>query len=51
MSKIRPGNKQNSYLNGEWAAHVRKKWKKITSSIRRIRDKKIIQDELNNMFL
>lgn len=31
MGKIRVGNKQNSFLNGEWAGHVRKGWKKITS--------------------
>lgn len=48
MSKIRVGNKQNSYLNGEWAGHVRSWGKKITSGKRRILDKKIIRDELNN---
>ena len=51
MSKIRVGNKQNSYLNGEWAAHVRKYFKKVTASKRRLLDKKIIRDELNNMSL
>lgn len=42
------GNKQNSILNGEWAKHVRGKWKKITSSIRRSKQKQIILNELNN---
>ena len=45
--KIRVGNKQNSYLNGEWAGHVRKYGKKITSGIRRMFDKKIIKEELD----
>jgi hypothetical protein len=36
MVKIRVGNKQNSFLNGEWAGHVRKWYKKYTSSKRRI---------------
>jgi hypothetical protein len=46
MSKIRVGNKQNSFLNGEWAGHVRGKFKKITSGIRRAVSKKIIINEL-----
>lgn len=41
------GNKQNSYLNGEWAKHVRKDWKRITSHIRRMLNKKIIRQDLN----
>jgi hypothetical protein len=36
MSKIRVGNKMNSFLNGEWAGHVRKDGKRITSGIRRM---------------
>jgi hypothetical protein len=48
MGKIRVGNKQNSFLNGEWAGHVRRGWKKATSGIRRALSKKIIQDELKN---
>lgn len=36
MAKLRVGNKMNSFLNGEWAGHVRKDGKKITSSIRRM---------------
>lgn len=40
MGKIRPGNKQNSALNGEWAAHVKKGFKKITSGLRRAKIKK-----------
>lgn len=48
MSKIKVGHKQNSFLNGEWAGHVRKIRKKITAGIRRCVDKKIIYNELNN---
>lgn len=43
MSKIRVGNKQNSFLNGEWAGHVRGWWKKYTSKKRRSVDKKEIK--------
>lgn len=49
MSKIRVGNKQNSIINGEWAGHVRKVGKKITSGKRRIIDKKIIKDIKDNL--
>ncbi len=48
MSKIKVGNKQNSYLNGEWAGHVRGWWKKYTSSLRRQDGKKQIKDRLEN---
>jgi len=48
MGKIRVGNKQNSFLNGEWVGHARRVLKKITSGIRRSRDKEIIHNELNN---
>ena len=43
------GNKQNSYLNGEWAKHVRKRsgMKKRTSHQRRNVDKLIIRNLLN----
>jgi len=44
--KLRVGNKQNSFLNGEWAGHVRKWGKKYTASIRRGVDKKIIAEDL-----
>lgn len=40
------GNKLNSYLNGEWATHVKKRMKRITSSIRRMQDKKEIKNGL-----
>lgn len=43
---MRKGNKQNSLLNGEWASHVKKKVKKLTSRLRRLNDQKIIRDEL-----
>jgi hypothetical protein len=43
---MRKGSKQNSGLNGEWAAHVRRSWKKATSRIRRNREKIIIFNEL-----
>jgi hypothetical protein len=46
MNKLRVGNKQNSFLNGEWAGHVRRGWKKVTSGIRRAMSKKIIKKEL-----
>lgn len=49
MSKIRPGNKQNSALNGEWAAHVRRSYKKVTSGKRRSKDKELIYNELKDM--
>jgi len=42
------GNKENSYLNGEWAAHVKKDEKKHTSSKRRVMDKEVIKKELKN---
>ena len=48
MGKIRPGNKQNSAINGEWAKHVRKATgdKKITSGKRRARLKKDTGEQL-----
>ncbi len=48
MSKIRVGNKQNSYLNGEWAGHVRKDEKKHTSGKRRVMDKQVIKKDLKD---
>ena len=48
MSKLRVGHKQNSYLNNEWASHVKKSTKKLTASIRRQMDKTIIKEELEN---
>jgi hypothetical protein len=47
--KIRVGNKKNSILNGEWAGHVRKWGKKITSGKRRMQDKEIIKDIKDNL--
>jgi len=44
--KLRVGNKQNSFLNGEWAGHVRWWGKKFTNKIRRMKDKEIITKEL-----
>ena len=49
MSKIRPGSKWNSFLNGEWAHHVRKWGKKFTSGKRRAQDKIIIRNELKEL--
>ena len=43
MSKLRVGSKQNSILNGEFAGHVRKRLKRLTSHIRRNKDKTVIQ--------
>jgi len=48
MNKLRVGNKQNSFLNGEWAGHVRKWGKKFTSGIRRAMSKKIIRKDLED---
>lgn len=47
MSKIRPGSKMNSYLNGEWCTHAKKKGKKYTSKVRRALDKQIIKEEVH----
>lgn len=46
MGKVRVGNKQNSFLNGEWAGHVKGFCKKITSRLRRHADKEAIYNEL-----
>jgi hypothetical protein len=46
MSKLRVGHKINSWLNGEWAGHVRAWRKKHTSGKRRSWDKKIIREEV-----
>jgi hypothetical protein len=46
MSKLRVGNKENSFLNGEWAGHVRKVGKRITSGIRRMYIKKDLKKRL-----
>jgi len=46
MCKIRPGNKINSWLNGEWAKHGKPFGKKKAASKRRMLDKKIIRDSL-----
>lgn len=48
MTKVRVGNKQNSFLNGEWARHVRRGWKKLTSKIRRHYGKEEIRERLEN---
>jgi hypothetical protein len=49
MGKIRPGNKQNSIINGEYAKHVRKRTgeKRITSGKRRARLKKDTDERLD----
>ena len=46
MNKIRVGNKQNSFLNGEWGGHVRRGMKKLTNGIRRAFGKKEIRKRL-----
>lgn len=48
---MKPGNKANSCINGEWAKHVRRDFKKITSGKRRMIGKKIIRDELKLLSL
>lgn len=40
---MKPGNKQNAFLNGEWARHMRRWGKKYTARKRRSQDRKIIQ--------
>jgi hypothetical protein len=42
------GNANNCKLNGEWAKHVRGKFKRYTSKVRRAVDKKIIRQTLSN---
>ena len=49
MAKTRVGHKENSFLNGEWAGHVRRFGKKWTAKIRRNADKKIIRKETNEL--
>jgi hypothetical protein len=44
--KIRPGNKWNSWLNGEWATHAKAFGKKKTSSRRRQWSKRVLKEEL-----
>jgi hypothetical protein len=48
MGKLRKGNKQNAFLNGEWGAHMRKWGKFFTAKVRRTVDKKIISEEIKN---
>lgn len=43
---MKKGHKQNSGLNGEWAKHVRRAWKRATSRIRRAREKIIIRENI-----
>lgn len=38
------GNKQNSFLNGEWAKHVRRYAKKLTSKKRRSLNKIVLYE-------
>lgn len=47
MAKLRVGNKQNSFLNGEWAGHVRGWYKRFTSKKRRNVSKEVIKNNLN----
>lgn len=49
MSKIRVGNKQNSFLNGEWVGHARKWGKFFTNKIRRNVDKETIKKDINEL--
>jgi hypothetical protein len=48
VGKIRPGNKKNSGLNGEWARHVRKGGKKATAGLRRSESKNITRKKLED---
>lgn len=49
MSKLRVGHKENSFLNREWAGHVRKFGKKCTAKIRRNVDKQVIKKESDEL--
>lgn len=49
MAKTRVGHKENSFLNGEWAGHVRRFDKKWTAKIRRNVDKKVIKQETKEL--
>lgn len=44
---MRTGNKINSFLNREWARHVRGFLKRKTSKRRRQLDTKIIKNQMN----
>ena len=48
MNKLRVGNKKNSFLNGEWAGHVRGTWKRYTSKKRRREIKEEAQRRAKN---
>lgn len=37
------GNAANAKLNGEWGKHVRGKYKRFTSKLRRLRDKELVK--------
>jgi hypothetical protein len=45
---MRKGNKQNAFLNREYAAHMRKWGKFFTAKARRILNKKVIREEVKN---
>jgi hypothetical protein len=47
MGKVRPGNKQNAGLNGEYAKHARD-MKKTTSGKRRAKSKIVIKEKLDD---
>lgn len=42
------GSKDNSYLEGEWGKHAHKGGKKISAGRRRVRDKNVIKEQLND---
>lgn len=44
MGKIRIGNKQNAFLNGEYAGHVRRFLKRLTARMRRNQGKRLIRE-------
>lgn len=43
------GNRINSGINGEWAAHVRSFGKRLTAGLRRLESKKIIREETETL--
>jgi len=42
------GNAENAKLNSEWGKHVKKRYSRLTSKLRRINDKKIIKENIDN---
>lgn len=50
MGKVRKGNAENAKINGEWGAHIKAWFKRVTSGKRRMQDKLIIRKELEESY-